>query len=186
MRYRYFIPMIVLVGIVALLAYTLNRGWSTQPEDDPTYVPSPLIGKTVPAFDLAVLATPPAEPPARFTQADLKGRPAVINFFASWCVACRDEHPFLMQLAHGDQVSIIGIDYKDTPQAARRLLGEHGDPYHLILEDPEGAMGLNWGVYGIPETYLVDAHGIVRYKQVGPMTPAAWRKHFQPLLEAAR
>lgn len=182
MRYRYFIPVVVLAGVIVLLAYSLVRGWSPHPEDDPSYVPSPLIGKVAPAFDLAVLGPTPA----RFTRAELKGKPAIINFFASWCVACRDEHPFLMQLAHGDHVQIIGIDYKDTQQAARRLLDEHGDPYHLVLEDPEGTMGLDWGVYGIPETYLIDADGIVRYKQVGPLTPAAWRRHFQPLLEAAR
>lgn len=171
MRLRYFLPLVILAGLVALLAYGLHL--------DPRKVPSPLIGKPAPAFDLATLGAS-----SRFSQADLRGKPRVVNFFASWCVACKVEHPFLMKLAKAEGVAIIGVDYKDTTAAVRQDLAERGNPYHLVLLDPEGAMGLNWGVYGVPETFVLDAEGVIRYKWTGPLTPAVWREHVQPVLTA--
>lgn len=173
MRYRYFVPLVVVFALGALFAYALLY---VHPET----VPSPLIGKAAPAFDVSTLDGTPA----RYTQADLTGQPRIINFFASWCVACKVEHPFLMDLARADHVSIIGVDYKDTDSAVRRDLDDHGNPYSLILLDPDGTMGLNWGVYGAPETFVLDAQGIIRYKHVGPLTPADWRDHVAPILEA--
>ncbi|HEU0195887.1 MAG TPA: DsbE family thiol:disulfide interchange protein [Nevskiaceae bacterium] len=170
MRLRYFIPVLVVIGLVVVLGFGLFK--------NPTLVPTPYLNKPAPAFDAATL-----ENPARHvTLADFRGRPTVVNFFASWCVACRQEHPFLMQLAQADHVRLVGVDYKDTIPAVKQDLAAHGDPYHLILLDPQGAMGLNWGVYGVPETFVLDAYGIVRYKQIGPITPAAWREHVEPLL----
>lgn len=182
MRNWYFVPVVVVAALVALLGYTLNRDSQPDPQAAPTYVPSPLIGKPVPHFDVMTLYGAPA----RFTQTDLKGEVRIINFFASWCVSCKLEHPFLMQLARVDKVRIIGVDYKDTSSAVRQDLAERGNPYRLVLLDPDGTMGLNFGVYGVPETYVIDARGIVRYKCVGPLTPQIWRKHVQPLLQTSR
>jgi len=169
---RFALPAIIFVGLVVLFAYNLNR--------DPTLVPSPLIGKPAPAFDLPTLGGQPAQ----MSVADLKGRPVLVNFFASWCVSCKIEHPYLLQLAREDRVPIIGIDYKDTDGAARQWLAQHGDPYRRVVLDHVGDMGINWGVYGVPETFVLDAQGVIRYKQVGPMTAEAWRRHVEPLLQA--
>lgn len=173
MRIGFLLPVVVLAAMVALFAYNIGR--------DPTRVPSPLIGKPAPAFDLATLAGTPT----RMTVADLKGHPAVVNFFASWCVACKIEHPYLLQLARQDHVAIVGVDYKDDDTALRQWLEQHGDPYQTILLDHDGRMGIDWGVYGVPETFVLDAAGVIRYKQIGPMTPDDWRRHVQPLLQAA-
>jgi len=173
MRIGFLLPVVVLAAMVALFAYNLGR--------DPTRVPSPLIDKPAPAFDLPTLAGTPTQ----MTVADLKGHPAVVNFFASWCVACKIEHPYLLQLARQDHVAIVGVDYKDDDAALRQWLDQHGDPYHSILLDRDGRMGIDWGVYGVPETFVLDASGVIRYKQIGPMTPADWRRHVQPLLRAA-
>lgn len=169
---RFILPVIVLIGLVALFAYNLNR--------DPTLVPSPLIDKPAPAFDLPTLSGTPA----KMLVADLKGRPVLVNFFASWCVSCKIEHPYLLQLAREDRVPIIGVDYKDTDDAARQWLAQHGDPYRQVIFDHSGDMGINWGVYGVPETFVLDAQGVIRYKQVGPLTAVAWRRHVEPLLQA--
>lgn len=173
-RLRYFVPVLILAGLIALLAFGLRL--------NPRRVPSPLIGKAAPSFDLATLGGTPA----RMSAADLQGKPRVVNFFASWCVACKTEHPFLMQLAKADHVALIGVDYKDTTDAVREDLEAHGSPYHVVLLDPNGTMGLNWGVYGVPETFVLDADGTIRYKWIGPLTPAAWREHIAPLLRVSR
>ena len=169
---RYLLPVIVLIGLVVLFAFNLNR--------DPTRVPSPLIGKPAPAFDLPTLSGKPA----KMSVASFDGKPAVVNFFASWCVACREEHPYLLQLAHEDHIAIIGVDYKDTDDDLRQWLQTHGDPYSRIVLDHDGSMGIDWGVYGVPETFVLDAKGVIRYKQIGPMTPQDWQHHVLPLLQA--
>ncbi|WP_051362306.1 DsbE family thiol:disulfide interchange protein [Solimonas soli] len=171
MRLRYVVPALVLVGLVVLFAAGLKR--------DPREVPSPLIGKPAPAFSLAVLGHP--EQP--YTIADLKGRAVLVNFFASWCAACRVEHPFLMRLA-GQGVEIIGIDYKDSDADGAAWLARHGNPYRTVVADPQGAMGLDWGVYGAPETYVLDAAGTIVYKQIGPLGEEVWRDKVAPLLGA--
>jgi len=171
MRLGFVLPAAVMLALLVLLGIALTR--------DPREVPSPLIGKPAPAFALPGLGgTPP-----QLAKADLAGRPVLVNFFASWCVACRVEHPLLMQLAKGG-VEIIGIDYKDTDAEGSQWLQRHGNPYRTVAADREGAMGLDWGVYGVPETYVLSAEGVILYKQIGPVTEAAWRDKIAPLLKA--
>ncbi|MDE2150280.1 MAG: DsbE family thiol:disulfide interchange protein [Gammaproteobacteria bacterium] len=171
----YLLPLAVLAGLVGLFAVGLHR--------DPSRVPSPLLDKPAPASTLPVLETSGqvVQPPDMKLSA-LRGQPLLVNFFASWCVACRDEHDFLLQLAREHSVRIVGIDYKDTDQAARRWLADNGDPYALVLADRLGDAGIDWGVYGVPETFVIDAAGVIRYKQIGPLTEADFRAHVAPLL----
>lgn len=146
---------------------------------DPTRVPSPLIGKGIPHFHLPQLHNPQKWA----THDGLKGKVTVLNVWATWCVACAEEHPFLMEKAALAQVRWVGLDYKDDPKAARQWLKVHGDPYEWVLMDPSGRAALEWGVYGTPETFLIDKKGIIRYKHVGPLTAALWHREVEPLLE---
>lgn len=161
------------IGLMGLLYYGVQR--SDQAGRDA--LPSPLIGKPAPAFALRKLASE-----EQMTQQDLIGRPLLVNFWASWCAACRDEHPLLMRLA-GEGVEIVGFDYKDSDAEGLRWLQRHGNPYRSIAADPEGRAGLDWGVYGVPETYVLDAEGRIVYKQIGPLTEAVWREKIQPLMQ---
>ncbi|HEX4895866.1 MAG TPA: DsbE family thiol:disulfide interchange protein [Solimonas sp.] len=169
MRWRYLLPIAVLAGLTVLFAFGLQQ--------DPRLVPSPLIGKPMPAFDQARLG---AE--GRATQADLVGRPLLVNFWASWCAGCQVEHPFLMQLA-SQGVEIVGIDYKDTDEAGLAWLGRHGNPFRSLVADREGVAGLDWGVYGVPETFVIDARGVIVYKHVGPLDERVWREQIRPRLQ---
>ena len=169
---RFAIPVVVLVGLLGLLAYGLRL--------DPREVPSPLIGKPAPAFDLPTL-----DGSARMTPLDLQGRPVLVNFFASWCAGCQVEHPVLMKLAHEYGVEIVGMDYKDTQEAAQQWLDRHGLPYRSVIADQQGTAGLDWGVYGVPETFVLGADGRILYKQIGSMTEQAWREIFAPLMASA-
>jgi cytochrome c biogenesis protein CcmG, thiol:disulfide interchange protein DsbE len=174
MRYvRYAIPAVILFGLIGLFLVGLQR--------DPRLVPSPLIGKPAPAFDLPTLD---GQPP-RMTTADLKGAPVLVNFFASWCVECQVEHPYLMQLGQSGLVRLVGIDYKDAETDLRPWLAHKGNPYGTILTDLEGRAGIDWGVYGVPETFVLDAKGTIIYKQIGAMTPEVWTRDIVPLLKAA-
>lgn len=168
---RYAIPVVVLVGMLLLLAIGLKL--------DPREVPSPLIGKPAPAFDLPLLGADSAAP--RLTPAALSGRPVLVNFFASWCAGCRVEHPLLMELSK-QGVEIVGMDYKDAPDDAQAWLARHGNPYRQVALDREGRAGLDWGVYGVPETYVLGADGRILFKQIGPMTPQAWERDIRPLM----
>lgn len=165
---RYALPLLVLALLIGLFAVGLTR--------DPREVPSPLVGKPAPAFALLPLggSTP-------VTQLDLKGRPLLLNFFASWCAGCQVEHPLLMRLAR-EGVEIVGMNYKDAPADASAWLQRHGNPYRQVLADPQGSAGLDFGVYGVPETFVLDAAGTIVYKQIGPVTEAAWREKIAPLL----
>jgi cytochrome c biogenesis protein CcmG/thiol:disulfide interchange protein DsbE len=169
MRLRYLLPALGLIVLVVLFVIGLRH--------DPREVPSPLIGKPAPAFSLTLLG----DPATPYRSDDLKGRPVLVNFFASWCVACEAEHPFLMQLA-AQGVEIVGMDYKDTDADGAAWLARHGNPYRTVVADPAGSAGLDWGVYGAPETYVLDAAGIIRYKQIGPMDETVWRERIAPLL----
>lgn len=176
---RFAIPLVFLAGLLGLFYVGLRH--------DPHELPSPLIGKPVPPFDLPQLApTAAATDAGRLTQAGLPGRPHLVNFFASWCAGCQVEHPFLMQLAARQAVPIVGIDYKDAPDDARQWLAGRGNPYAPLLVDLDGRTGIDWGVYGVPETFLVDARGVIVYKQVGALTPEAWTAEIQPRLDALR
>ncbi|HSW13728.1 MAG TPA: DsbE family thiol:disulfide interchange protein [Solimonas sp.] len=170
---RFLIPAALLVVLLVFLGIGLKR--------DPREVPSPLIGKPAPAFDL-----PQVGDAARFSQENLKGRPVLVNFWASWCAGCQVEHPLLMQLAQQQGVEIIGMDYKDTDADAQKWLQRHGNPYRRIVADAEGTAGLDWGVYGVPETFVLDAQGTIVYKQIGPMTEQAWKEKILPLLQGSK
>lgn len=174
--------MILLLPLVLflLLAAFLYRGLYGQPE----VLPSALIGKPLPAFEL-----PAVQGGAPVNRQALLGKPALVNVWGTWCVACREEHPVLNALkAQG--VLIHGIDYKDDNAAARRWLADFHDPYALNADDASGSLGLDLGVYGAPETYLIDAQGIIRYKHVGVITEQVWRdelaSRYQALLEAGQ
>lgn len=167
---RYLVPIAIFGVLVTVLAIGLKL--------DPRYVPSPLINKPAPEFTLETLD----DPNVTRTKADLLGRPVLINIFASWCSACRVEHPLLMELAQREQVEIIGIDYKDSRAEGSAMLKAHGNPYREVLFDPAGKLGLDLGVYGVPETFVLDRRGVIRFKQVGPLTPEAWQQDIKPLL----
>ena len=168
------------VGAVALLALLAN-GMTRDPRE----LPSVLIGKLLPAFSLPGMKR--ADPP--LTQADLQGQPRVINVWASWCVACLSEHPVLMAwqrelVAQGRADVLYGVNYKDTPDAARTWLKRHGDPYVDSVVDAKGRLGIDLGVYGVPETFVVNAAGQIIYRHAGPLTADTIRKQIQPLLAA--
>ncbi|MCR6631096.1 MAG: DsbE family thiol:disulfide interchange protein [Magnetospirillum sp.] len=165
---------VVPAALFGLLAVLFLRGL----ELDPRRVPSPLIDKAVPAFDLPPLSA--AKP--GLTGADLMGRVTVVNFFSSWCVPCRAEHPVLMDLARRPGVTLVGIDYKDQPADALAWLKRLGDPFGRIAADQDGRTAIDWGVYGVPESYVVDRQGRIRFKQVGPLTEADVKATVLPLL----
>jgi cytochrome c biogenesis protein CcmG/thiol:disulfide interchange protein DsbE len=167
---RYLVPAAVLAGLVVLFAIGLQR--------DPSKIPSPLIDKPAPAFAL------PTPDGGRLDNASLGGAPVLVNFWASWCTPCLQEHPLLMELARGG-VKIVGINYKDDPEAARQWLARHGNPFATIAQDRDGRVGLDWGVYGVPETFALDAGGVIRHKHIGPLTRDAWDQQLVPLLRGA-
>lgn len=166
---RFAIPLVLFILLVAFLAIGLRH--------DPHEVPSPLINKAAPAFQLAQLK----DPARKFSAADMRGKVWLLNVWASWCVTCRDEHPLLLQYARSGALPIYGLNYKDKREDALAWLGELGDPYVLSVSDMDGRVGIDYGVYGAPETYLIDRDGIIRFKQVGPVTPDIWQGTILPL-----
>jgi cytochrome c biogenesis protein CcmG/thiol:disulfide interchange protein DsbE len=166
------------LGIFLVVAVFLLRGLWLNPRE----VPSPFIDKPAPQFSLARLA----QPDAQFSPADMKGQVWLLNVWASWCVACRQEHPLLVELARKKAVPIIGLNYKDKPDAARAWLAQWGDPYDLSVKDLDGRIGIEYGVYGVPETFVIDQQGVIRFKQIGPITEEVWQKKMLPLLESLR
>lgn len=149
---------------------------------DRSVLPSPLIGKPVPAFDLQ----PVKGRTAGLATADLKGEVSLVNVFAFWCTACRDEHPVLMGLRRQGSVPIHGLNYKDKPEDAARWLDEFGDPYTRTGADLTGQIGIDWGVYGVPETFVVNAQGRIVLKQVGPITPEILDAVILPIIASLR
>jgi cytochrome c biogenesis protein CcmG/thiol:disulfide interchange protein DsbE len=163
----------------AALALLLGVGVLMNSGKDTSAIPSPLIGKPAPAFSLPVLD----EPSRLITNADLRGEPYLLNVWGSWCPACRDEHPVITELAQSGRLKVIGYDYKDEPEDAQRWLQQYGNPYALVIVDQDGRAAFDWGIYGAPESFLVDAQGIVRWKFIGPMTDAVVREQLLPELE---
>lgn len=158
MKAKFFIPLILFLLLAGFLAFGLKL--------DPREVPSPLIGKAAPAFLLARLDTPEET----FGLEDMQGQVWLLNVWASWCVACRQEHPLLVEMARNKLVPIIGLNYKDERADAQRWLRQYGDPYTVSVMDGDGRVGIDYGVYGVPETFLIDKSGVIRYKQIGPVT----------------
>ncbi|MGJ8529507.1 DsbE family thiol:disulfide interchange protein [Maritalea sp.] len=170
----YLIPLVLTGGLFLLFA--------TQINENPNLLPSALLNKQAPEFEL-----PPVEGHDQpgFSTADLKDQLTLVNVFASWCVPCRDEHEFLVELAKRDDVKIYGINYNDQPENARRFLAELGNPYDAIGADRNRRVSLNWGVYGVPESYLVNQNGTIIYKHTGPINAASFAETVIPAIEAA-
>lgn len=143
---------------------------------NPHEVPSPLINKPAPEFKLSQLR----EPNKTFSPQEMRGKVWVLNFWGTWCVACREEHPLLLEFAKTGTVPIYGVDYKDDRAAAIQMLEEEGNPYTLTVSDPEGRTSIDYGVYGAPESYLIDRDGVIRFKQIGPITQEVWQKEILP------
>jgi len=167
---RYLLPLGGFLVIVGFLGYGLKL--------DPREVPSPLINKPAPQFKLEQLH----KPEQTFTQKEMLGRVWLLNVWASWCVSCREEHPLLVDLARRNIVPIYGLDYKDKRSDALAWLSEMGNPYVLSVMDKDGRVGIDYGVYGVPETYLIDKQGVIRYKQIGPVTPDVIESTLIPLI----
>lgn len=166
------------LAVAALLGVLLFAGVLLSRRGDREALPSPLIGKPAPAFALPVLH----EPGRIVSNAELRGAPYVLNVWGSWCPACRDEHPVLTRFAETRRVRVIGYNWKDEREDALRWLEQFGNPYWLVLTDLEGRVAIDWGIYGAPETFLVDADGIVRWKHVGPLDDATIRDDLLPKL----
>ncbi len=163
------------LALFALLAAMLAVGLTLNPRE----LPSPFIGKPAPAFALPRLDGG-AEP---LSPATMRGRVWVLNVWASWCAPCRDEHPLLVAAARDTGVVLVGLNYKDDPRAAQEWLRRLGDPYLATASDRDGRAGVDWGVYGVPESFVVDREGIVRFKHVGPLTRDVWDRDVLPLIK---
>lgn len=176
-KLKFIIPLVLFFGIVAVFAVLLQ-----QNEKDPgkrESLPSPLVGKPAPAFKLTQLHA--AE--QTIAPEDLKGQVYLLNVWASWCISCRQEHPLLVDLARQKIVGLYGLNYKDTRENATAWLQQFGDPYVLSAFDEDGRVGINYGVYGVPETYLIDKQGVIRYKHIGPISPEAMQQVIIPKIK---
>jgi cytochrome c biogenesis protein CcmG/thiol:disulfide interchange protein DsbE len=167
---RFAIPIAIFVALLVLLGIGLKL--------DPREVPSPLIGKPAPHFELPQLH----QASKTFTERDMLGKVWVLNVWASWCVSCREEHPVLLDLAAGGAVPVYGLNYKDKREDGLEWLKGMGDPYKLSIYDFDGRVGIDYGVYGVPETYVIDKAGVIRYKRIGPLTPQIVKEKVLPLV----
>ena len=170
MKAKFLIPLLVFVVLVGFLAVGLTR--------DPREIPSPLVNKPAPAFRVPQLA----DADKTFSPEDLKGQVWMFNVWASWCVACREEHPVLIEFSKSGLAPLIGLNYKDPRSDALAMLRRDGDPYVLSAFDSNGKVGIDYGVYGVPETYVIDKQGIIRYKHIGPISREALNKTIVPLI----
>jgi cytochrome c biogenesis protein CcmG/thiol:disulfide interchange protein DsbE len=170
LRLRYVIPIIVFAALALTLSWALKR--------NPQTIPSALIGRPVPQF-----ALPPVKGRTLgLSSVDLAGEVSLVNVFASWCVECRAEHSLLLQVKAGALVPIHGLNYKDSPDDAARWLNTFGDPYTRTGADPNGRVGIDWGVYGVPETFVIAKDGRIAHKQIGPISPESWEGTMLPLI----
>ena len=170
----YLLPLVTAGGLFSLFASQIDK--------DPNLLPSALIDKPAPQFELAALE---GHDQSGFSTADFEGQLTLVNVFASWCAPCRDEHEFLIELAKRDDVKIYGINYNDPPENARSFLAELGNPYDAIGSDRNRRVSLDWGVYGVPESYLVNDKGLIVYKHTGPINAESYQKDLLPAIEAA-
>ncbi len=169
--FKYLLPLVLFVVLAVFLAVGLKL--------NPKEIPSPLIGKQAPTFSLPTLENPQQTLSAQ----DLRGKVWLLNVWASWCVSCREEHPVLVELAKRKLVTIIGLNYKDEAQAANQWLQQFGNPYNSSIMDGDGRVGIDYGVYGVPETFVIDKRGVIRHKHTGPVTPADIDQVLLPLLQ---
>jgi len=170
LRLRYLVPINVFAALALMLSWALKR--------DPQTIPSALIGRPVPQF-----ALPPVKGRTLgLLTADLTGEVSLVNVFASWCVECRAEHPLLLQIKAGATVPIHGLNYKDAPDDAARWLNTFGDPYTRTGADLKGRVGIDWGVYGVPETFVIAKDGRIAHKQIGPISAESWEGTMLPLI----
>jgi cytochrome c biogenesis protein CcmG, thiol:disulfide interchange protein DsbE len=167
---KFIIPLVLFIVLAVFLALGLKG--------KPSEIPSPLLNKPAPAFSAPKLNTPNE----KLSPADLKGKVWLFNVWASWCVSCRAEHPVLNQLAQQQAARVVGLNYKDDPEAAKKWLETLGNPYSDSVMDADGRIGIDWGVYGVPETFVMDKKGIVRYKHTGPVTEEDVQNTFLPLI----
>lgn len=168
---KFVIPLAIFLGLLVFFAIGLTR--------DPREVPSPFIGKPAPAFRVPQLH----EGDKVFAPEDMRGKVWLLNVWASWCVSCRVEHPLLVEMSRQNVVPIIGLNYKDQRGDGIQWLARFGNPYQLSAYDDDGKVGIDYGVYGVPETFVIDKHGVIRYKQIGPITPEALEKTILPLVK---
>lgn len=168
---KFLIPLAIFLVLAGFLAVGLNL--------NPREVPSPLIGKPAPAFELTKLDAADQ----KLKRDDLLGKVWVLNVWASWCAPCREEHPLVMELARRKLAPVYGLNYKDTRPAGMAFLTQLGNPYEASLFDGDGRVGIDWGVYGVPETFVVDKQGNIRFKHIGPLTPEVLEKKITPLLK---
>lgn len=168
---RFLLPLLIFLTVVGFLAVGLNL--------DPREVPSPLVGKPAPMFSLPRLDNPEKT----ISTKDMLGKVWLFNVWASWCGACRDEHPVLVNLSKSGSVPIYGMNYKDTRPEAQQWLEEGGNPYIASAMDADGRVGIDYGVYGVPETYVIDKAGVIAYKQIGPVTEEVLRNKILPLVK---
>jgi cytochrome c biogenesis protein CcmG/thiol:disulfide interchange protein DsbE len=164
------IPLLVFIVLVVFLAIGLTR--------DPHEIPSPLIGKPAPVFTAPILDGAGAQ----FSAKDMLGKVWLLNTWASWCVACRQEHPLLVEFAKTKTIPVIGLDYKDQDADGLKWIQRYGNPYDVSITDKDGRIGIDFGVYGVPESFLIDKNGVIRYKQIGPFTEEALRDKLMPLV----
>ncbi len=168
---RYLLPLIAFAVLVGFLAIGLRL--------KPSEIPSPFIGKPAPSFSLPTLAAPDKQ----LSVADLRGQVWLLNVWASWCVACREEHALMVELAKTHAVPIYGLNYKDKRDDALGWLNQFGDPYVVSLSDTRGLVGIDYGVYGVPETFIIDKAGVIRHKLIGPVTPDLIREVILPMVK---
>lgn len=176
------LPVLVFAGIAGFFGLALMTA-------EPSRVPSTLIGKSVPHSTFPALAdlTDDGKPVPGFTTADLAtGKPTVVNYWASWCAQCVEEHPLLDKLAATSGAAVFGVNYKDTDVAARRYLGRYGNPYAAVGTDVSGRTAIDWGVYGMPETFVIDGQGRIVYKHIGPISPESIESKILPAIEKAK
>lgn len=173
------LPLIIFLALSGLFLLQMAKG------GDPSKIPSVLINKPAPEFDLPALDIfmVNGAPLPGFKTADLKGNVSVVNIWASWCPTCRDEHPLLTELNKDNRFKLIGLAYKDEPANSARFLKNHGNAFDAIGMDEDGRVGIDWGVYGAPETFIVDRKGVIRYKHIGALTPTSLRDSLMPELE---
>jgi cytochrome c biogenesis protein CcmG/thiol:disulfide interchange protein DsbE len=174
------LPLALFLALAVLFLYRLGAG-------DPSRLPSALIGRPVPTVDLPPIAglMRDSAPVAGLANSDFHGAVTLVNVWASWCVPCHDEAPILMKMAQDQRLRIVGINYKDQPENARRFLGRYGNPFAAVGADPNGRASIDWGVYGVPETFVVGRDGRIAFKLVGPITPQNLEAQLKPAIEKA-